>query len=48
MARISGVDIPKNKRGPVALTYIYGIGPSRSKKILSLAKVSESKKDSDC
>ena len=47
MARISGVDIPKNKRGPVALTYIYGIGLSRSKKILSLANVSESKKVSD-
>ena len=47
MARISGVDIPKHKRGPIALTYIYGIGLSRSKKILSLAKVSESKKVSD-
>ena len=47
MARISGVDIPKNKSGPIALTYIYGIGLSRSKKILSLAKVSESKKVSD-
>ena len=47
MQRISGVDIPKNKRGPIALTYIYGIGLSRSKKILSLAKVSESKKVSD-
>lgn len=34
MARIAGVDIPKNKRGEIALTYIYGIGRSRSKKIL--------------
>ena len=47
MARIKGIDLPKNKRGVIALTYIYGIGLSRSKKILSLAKVSESKKVSD-
>ena len=32
MARISGIDIPKNKRGAVALTYIFGIGNSRAKK----------------
>jgi small subunit ribosomal protein S13 len=32
MARISGIDIPKEKRGVVALTYIFGIGPSRAKK----------------
>ena len=35
MARISGIDIPKNKRGAVALTYIFGIGNSRAKKILA-------------
>lgn len=34
MARIAGIDIPKNKRGEIALTYIYGIGKSRAKKIL--------------
>ena len=35
MARIEGVDLPRNKRVEVALTYIYGIGPSRSKQILN-------------
>lgn len=35
MARIEGVDLPRNKRIEVALTYIYGIGPSRSKDILA-------------
>ena len=35
MARISGVDLPKNKRGIISLTYIYGIGRSRSEEILS-------------
>ena len=44
MARISGIDIPKEKRGVVALTYIYGIGSSRAKKILTSASVSEEKK----
>ncbi|MEP0764008.1 MAG: 30S ribosomal protein S13 [Chloroflexota bacterium] len=34
MARIEGVDLPRNKRVEVALTYIYGIGPTRSKQIL--------------
>ena len=34
MARISGVDLPKNKRGVIALTYIFGIGLTRSKQIL--------------
>ncbi len=34
MARISGIDIPKEKRGAIALTYIYGIGRSRAKSIL--------------
>ncbi|MNK00978.1 30S ribosomal protein S13 [compost metagenome] len=44
MARIAGVDIPKNKRGIIALTYIFGIGRSRSKEILEKAQVSEDKK----
>jgi len=39
MARIAGVDIPDNKRGLIGLTYIYGIGNSRSKKILETAKI---------
>jgi small subunit ribosomal protein S13 len=39
MARIVGVDIPDNKRGEIALTYIYGIGRSRSNKILAAAGV---------
>jgi small subunit ribosomal protein S13 len=44
MARIAGVDIPKNKRGIIALTYIFGIGNSRAKEILEKAQVSEDKK----
>ena len=40
MARISGVDLPKNKRMEVALTYIYGIGPAKAKQILQNAGVS--------
>jgi small subunit ribosomal protein S13 len=40
MARISGVDLPRNKRMEVALTYIYGIGRSMSRKILDQAGVS--------
>ena len=47
MARISGVDIPKQKRGVIALTYIFGIGKSRAKKILESANVSQDKKVSD-
>ena len=47
MARISGVDIPKQKRGVIALTYIFGIGRSRSKTILKIAKVDENIKVSD-
>jgi small subunit ribosomal protein S13 len=39
MARIAGVDIPSNKRGEIALTYIFGIGRSRAKKILLEVKV---------
>jgi len=41
MARIAGVDIPREKRVVVSLTYIHGIGPSSSQKILSAANVSE-------
>ena len=40
MARIAGVDIPRDKRVEIALTYIYGIGMTTSKRILSLAAVS--------
>jgi small subunit ribosomal protein S13 len=47
MARIAGVDIPKQKRGVIALTYIFGIGNSRAKKILKEAGVDESIKVSD-
>ncbi|PKQ45411.1 30S ribosomal protein S13 [Confluentibacter flavum] len=47
MARIAGVDIPKNKRGVIALTYIYGIGKSRAQEILATAKVDESTKVQD-
>jgi small subunit ribosomal protein S13 len=47
MARIAGVDIPKNKRGVISLTYIYGIGRSRAKEILTTAKVDESTKVQD-
>ena len=39
MARIAGVDIPKDKRGEISLTYIYGIGRNRSREILDKAKV---------
>ena len=44
MARIVGVDIPNNKRGEVALTYIYGIGRSRANTILKKAGVENSLK----
>lgn len=47
MARIAGVDIPKQKRGVIALTYIFGIGKSRAQEILKEAKVDESTKVSD-
>ncbi|MBS3738130.1 30S ribosomal protein S13 [Mesohalobacter halotolerans] len=47
MARIAGVDIPKQKRGVIALTYIYGIGKSRAHRILEDAKVDPNKKVSD-
>jgi len=43
MARIAGIDIPKNKRGVISLTYIYGIGRSRAITILDKAEVSHEK-----
>ncbi|HLV53520.1 MAG TPA: 30S ribosomal protein S13 [Cryomorphaceae bacterium] len=47
MARIAGIDLPKNKRGVIGLTYIYGIGPSRASQILAEAGVSEDTKVQD-
>ena len=40
MARLAGVDLPRNKRIEIALTYIFGIGPTRAKKILEATKIS--------
>jgi small subunit ribosomal protein S13 len=47
MARIAGVDIPDNKRGEIALTYIFGIGRRSAQSILGQAKVSLDKKVKD-
>jgi small subunit ribosomal protein S13 len=47
MARISGVDLPRNKRGDIGLSYIYGIGRSAGRKILEAAGVDFNKKVSD-
>ena len=47
MARISGVDLPKNKRGIIGLTYIFGVGRSSAGKILSKAGIDESIKVKD-
>ena len=47
MARIQGIDLPKNKRGVIGLTYIYGIGSSHARRILDQAKVSYDKKVQD-
>jgi small subunit ribosomal protein S13 len=47
MARIAGIDIPENKRGVIALTYIFGIGRSKAKEILAKAKVDENIKVQD-
>jgi small subunit ribosomal protein S13 len=44
MARIAGIDLPKNKRGEVGLTYIYGIGRSTAQYILTKAGIDFSKK----
>ena len=43
MARIAGVDLPKNKRGEIGLTYIYGIGPSTAKYILDKHSIDRNK-----
>jgi small subunit ribosomal protein S13 len=47
MARIAGIDLPKNKRGVIGLTYIYGIGLSTSKKILNINGIDENIKVQD-
>ena len=47
MARIAGIDFPNNKRGVIGLTYIFGIGKSRAKEILSRAQVNEDTKVSE-
>lgn len=44
MARIAGIDLPKNKRGVIALTYVYGIGLTTSKEVLSSAGIDENTK----
>jgi len=47
MARIAGIDLPKNKRGVIGLTYIFGIGRSRAAKILNEAGIHHDKKVSE-
>ncbi len=47
MARIAGIDLPKNKRGVIGLTYIYGIGKSTSKQILKTSGIDENIKVSE-
>ena len=47
MARIAGVDLPKNKRGCISLTYIYGIGSTRAKEILDKVNVGQDVKVND-
>ena len=47
MARIAGVDLPRNKHTVIALTYVYGIGNSRAKRILASANVDGDKKIQD-
>ncbi len=47
MARISGINLPDNKKIEVGLSYIYGIGPSLSKKIIKETKISAAKKVSE-
>jgi small subunit ribosomal protein S13 len=47
MARIAGVDLPRNKRGVIGLTYIFGIGSSRAKEILENAGIDENVKVTD-
>mgnify|MGYP000814008676 FL=1 len=47
MARLAGVDLPRNKRMIIALTYIYGIGPTRSAKILEACSISQDLRTDD-
>ncbi len=47
MARIAGIDLPKNKRGEIGLTYIYGIGRSSAQNILDQAGIDRNKKVQD-
>lgn len=47
MARIAGIDLPKNKRGVIGLTYVYGIGRSMARKVLAQAGVDENIKVQD-
>ena len=47
MARIAGIDLPRNKRGVIGLTYIYGVGPSSASLILRKAGVDENTKIQD-
>lgn len=47
MARIAGIDLPKNKRGVIGLTYIYGIGRSTASKVLESAGIDENIKVQD-
>ena len=47
MARIAGIDLPKNKRGEIGLTYIYGIGRTTAQQILTKANISLDKKVQD-
>ncbi|MEI6820619.1 MAG: 30S ribosomal protein S13 [Bacteroidota bacterium] len=47
MARIAGIDLPKNKRGEIGLTYVYGIGKSTAQKILNEAGIDLNKKVND-
>ena len=47
MARIAGVDLPRNKRGIISLTYVFGVGPSRAAEILDRAEVDHNTKVQD-
>ncbi len=47
MARIAGVDLPRNKRMEIALTYIYGVGRNKAREILNAAGVSLDKRSDD-
>ena len=48
MARIAGVDLPKEKRAEIGLTYIYGIGKSTSRKILAKTEIDPDKSQGLC